>query len=210
MLLTKCGSLSAPTIARGLLSFSSQTIRRSTLTPASARGPPNTFTKFQYAANANGRSQRNFTSNVKKNIQKNTSHMTTNGKPTKETQSFLQRWMAQKEIPPRGTLKWYGEMTLLCTVFAITGTSTMVLVRPAMSEILGLKGSLKDGPWSYRICSLVIMTPLYAGMLVLVGTIFGRHHYFRHFAVKMFSRFGIPPELMDKTFHETAKNFRKY
>jgi hypothetical protein len=26
----------------------------------------------------------------------------------------------------------------------------------------------------------------------------------------MFSRFGIPPELMDKSFHETAKNFRKY
>ncbi len=89
---------------------------------------------------------------------------------SKESQkTFLQRWMAHKEIPPRGTLKWYGEMTLLCTVFAITGTSTMVLVRPAVSEVLGLKGSLKDGPWSYRICSLVIMTPLYAGMLVVVG-----------------------------------------
>lgn len=79
-----------------------------------------------------------------------------------------------------------------------------------MSKVLGLKGSLKDGPWSYRICSIVIMTPLYASLLVVVGTVFGRHFYFRHFAVKMFSRFGIPPELMDKTFHETKKNFRKY
>eukprot|EP00544_Gedaniella_sp_CCMP2646_P011618 CAMPEP_0202499296 /NCGR_PEP_ID=MMETSP1361-20130828/29297_1 /ASSEMBLY_ACC=CAM_ASM_000849 /TAXON_ID=210615 /ORGANISM="Staurosira complex sp., Strain CCMP2646" /LENGTH=86 /DNA_ID=CAMNT_0049131451 /DNA_START=371 /DNA_END=631 /DNA_ORIENTATION=+ len=86
----------------------------------------------------------------------------------------------------------------------------MVLVRPAMSQILGLKGSLKDGPWSYRICSLVIMTPLYACLLVVVGTVFGRHAYFRHFAVKMFSRFGIPPELMDKEFAKNAKNFRKY
>ena len=45
----------------------------------------------------------------------------------KTNQSFLSRWMGHKEIPPRGTLKWYGEMVLLCTVFAITGTSTMVL-----------------------------------------------------------------------------------
>ena len=134
----------------------------------------------------------------------------TNTNTDKNPTTFLQRWLGPKEIPPRGTLKWYGEMTLLCTVFAITGTSTMVLVRPAMSEVLGLKGSLKDGPWSYRICSIVIMTPLYSAMLVFVGTIFGRHFYFRHFAVKMFSRFGIPPELMDKSFHETAKNFRKY
>mmetsp|Transcript_15459 Transcript_15459/g.29169 ORF Transcript_15459/g.29169 Transcript_15459/m.29169 type:complete len:212 (-) Transcript_15459:179-814(-) len=124
--------------------------------------------------------------------------------------TFLQRWLAHKEIPPRGTLKWYGEMILICTVFAITGTSTMVIVRPAVSNVLGLEGSLKDGPWSYRICSLVIMTPLYSAMLVVVGTVFGRHAYFRHFAVKMFSRFGIPPELMDKNFHQTAKNFRKY
>jgi hypothetical protein len=43
-----------------------------------------------------------------------------------------------------------------------------------------------------------------------VQTVFGRHSYFRHFAVKMFSRFGIPAELMDKNFHQTAKNFRKY
>jgi hypothetical protein len=28
--------------------------------------------------------------------------------------------------------------------------------------------------------------------------------------VKMFSRFGIPPELMDKEFAKNAKNFRKY
>lgn len=79
-----------------------------------------------------------------------------------------------------------------------------------MSEILGLKGSLKEGPWSYRICSIVIMTPLYAGLLVTVGTVFGRHSYFRHFAVKMFQRFGIPPEMLDKTFHETSKTFRKW
>jgi hypothetical protein len=101
-------------------------------------------------------------------------------------------------------------MTLLCTVFAITGSSTMFLVRPAVSNILGLQGSMKEGPWSYRICSLVIMTPMYAILLVGVGTVFGRHAYFRHFSVKMFSRFGIPPELMDKNWKVNAKNFKKW
>ena len=131
-------------------------------------------------------------------------------KPPSSNQTFLQKWMAPKEMPPRWTLRWYGEMALLCTVFAITGTSTMVLVRPAVSDVLGLKGSLKEGPWSYRICSLVIMTPVYATLLVFVGTLFGRHAYFRFFAVKMFSRFGIPPEMMDETYHITKKTFRKY
>jgi len=124
--------------------------------------------------------------------------------------NFLQKWMGPTEIPPRWTLRWYGEMTLICTVFAISGTSTMVLVRPAMNEILGLRGSMREGPWSYRLCSLFIMTPVYPFILITVGTTFGRHAYFRHFAVKMFSRFGIPPEMIDKNFYRTAKTFRKW
>lgn len=146
------------------------------------------------------------------------------------------RFIGPKEIPPRWSFSWYGEMALICTVFAITGTSTMLLVgvdsfwclslmlcltnvatsspwskvRPAVSHGLGLQGTLKDGPWSYRICSIVIMTPIYSTLLVLVGTVFGRHHYFRHFSVKMFSRFGIPPEMLDANFQQTKKHFRKY
>jgi hypothetical protein len=124
--------------------------------------------------------------------------------------TFLEQFLSPRPMPPRNTLAWYREMTLICTVFAITGSSTMFLVRPAMSNVLGLEGSMKDGPWSYRICSLVIMTPLYATLLVVVGTVFGRHAYFRHFSVKMFKRFGIPPELMDKNFEKNAKNFKKW
>ena len=118
--------------------------------------------------------------------------------------------LVPKPMPPQNTFRWYMEMTLLCTVFAISGTSTMVLVRPAVSNILGLRGSMKEGPWSYRLCSLFIMTPIYPLVLVSVGTVFGRHAYFRHFGVKMFTRFGIPPELMDKNFLENSKHFKKW
>ncbi|KAL3784664.1 hypothetical protein HJC23_012180 [Cyclotella cryptica] len=129
---------------------------------------------------------------------------------TTTTPTFLQNFLGPKPMPPRHTPKWYREVILLCTVFAITGSSTMFLVRPAVSNVLGLQGSMRDGPWSYRICSLVIMTPLYATLLVVVGTMFGRHAYFKHFSVRMFSRFGIPPELMDRNFERNAKNFKKW
>ncbi|KAL7481248.1 hypothetical protein ACHAW6_006922 [Cyclotella cf. meneghiniana] len=132
----------------------------------------------------------------------------THSRPT--TATFLQNFLGPKPMPPRHTPKWYREMILICTVFAITGSSTMFLVRPAVSNVLGLQGSMKDGPWSYRICSLVIMTPLYATLLVVVGTVFGRHAYFKHFSVRMFSRLGVPPELMDRNFERNAKNFKKW
>jgi len=135
--------------------------------------------------------------------------------PGKEesSSSFSQFWksfLAPKPMPDRWSAAWYREMVLICTVFAITGSSTMVVVRPAVSNCLGLEGSFKDGPWSFRICSLVIMTPIYATLLLCVGTVFGRHAYFRHFSVKMWSRFGIPPEMIDKNFHIAKKTFRKW
>jgi len=130
--------------------------------------------------------------------------------PAIKNDSWWQRWLAPKEMPERHTFAWYREMLLICTVFAITGSASMVLVRPAVKDVLGIQGSMKEGPWSYRICSLVILSPVYGILLVLVGTIFGRHAYFRYFSVKIFSRFGIPPELLDKNFHQTKKTFKKW
>eukprot|EP00934_Nitzschia_sp_Nitz4_P005544 Nitzschia sp. Nitz4//scaffold128_size63911//46437//47097//NITZ4_006225-RA/size63911-snap-gene-0.60-mRNA-1//1//CDS//3329534850//5534//frame0 len=131
-----------------------------------------------------------------------------------ESQSSLSQMWAKfvgpKVMPERYTFAWYREMVLICTVFAITGSSTMLLVRPAVKQGLGLEGSFREGPWSFRICSIVVMTPIYASLLVVVGTVFGRHHYFRHFSVKMWSRFGIPPEMIDASYHQTKKTFKKW
>ncbi len=51
---------------------------------------------------------------------------------TSTNPTFLQRFLAPKEIPPRGSFGWYREMVLICTVFAITGSSTMMLVSSAL------------------------------------------------------------------------------
>lgn len=47
----------------------------------------------------------------------------------------------QKEMPKMYSPAWFGEMALLCTVFAITGSSTMFLVRPFMQKTLKLEGN---------------------------------------------------------------------
>jgi hypothetical protein len=41
--------------------------------------------------------------------------------------TMWQRFLAPKEMAERNTAAWYREMVLICTVFAITGSSTMVV-----------------------------------------------------------------------------------
>jgi hypothetical protein len=63
-------------------------------------------------------------------VQKTNSHETIT-KP-----NFWVRWTAPREMPPRYTVRWYGEVVLICTVFGITGTSTMLLVRRLMFPLV--------------------------------------------------------------------------
>ncbi|GAB5366196.1 hypothetical protein AAMO2058_001124100 [Amorphochlora amoebiformis] len=91
------------------------------------------------------------------------------------------KWTTQ----PRPSWRESGkEAGVLFIVFGITGTASVTLVRPALKYTLGLEGSLKDGPWSYRIGSLLLVSPVYACMLLGIGTLAGRHN----FAAKMFKR----------------------
>lgn len=88
---------------------------------------------------------------------------TPNPSPTKQSeQSFFERFLGPKPMPPRNTMKWYGEMILLCTVFGITGSSTMFLVRPAVGNVLGLEGSMKDGMYCFCVWFFHIFTCVYS------------------------------------------------
>eukprot|EP00471_Norrisiella_sphaerica_P000121 CAMPEP_0184481428 /NCGR_PEP_ID=MMETSP0113_2-20130426/2971_1 /TAXON_ID=91329 /ORGANISM="Norrisiella sphaerica, Strain BC52" /LENGTH=276 /DNA_ID=CAMNT_0026860547 /DNA_START=69 /DNA_END=899 /DNA_ORIENTATION=- len=91
------------------------------------------------------------------------------------------RWTTQ----PRPSWRESGkEAGILFVVFGITGTASVTLVRPALKNTVGLEGSLKDGPWSYRIGSLLLVSPVYACVFLGVGTLAGRHNY----AARMFQR----------------------
>ncbi len=93
----------------------------------------------------------------------------------------------------------------------------MLLVRPMIQPIVG-EGSFKEGPWRYRILSILMVTPMsvpfagrswpliaaglraahtarahalcsYSLILMLVGTAAGRHHYFKQVVLRMWGRF---------------------
>ena len=58
------------------------------------------------------------------------------------------------------------EALIVCCVFAITGSTSVGLVRPALKR-LGIEGTLWDGPNSYRLLSVIAVSPIYACILLL-------------------------------------------
>ena len=128
-----------------------------------------------------------------------------------KTDTFWARWTAPKPLPERWTPAWYLEMAYVSLIFGCTGTSTMYLVRPAVASILQLKGTMRDGPWAYRIGTVVVMFPVYPLVLLTFGTIGGRHVYFRQFAIKMLARFGIPKAAVDPFYRgKTPQQIKEY
>eukprot|EP00386_Alphamonas_edax_P003196 GDKI01009806.1.p1 GENE.GDKI01009806.1~~GDKI01009806.1.p1 ORF type:complete len:209 (+),score=44.17 GDKI01009806.1:94-720(+) len=96
--------------------------------------------------------------------------------------------------PPKWSNAWWYEKFMQCVVFAITGTTVMRVVRPLMKHVLGLEGSFKEGPNSFRLTYLCVTMPIYSCILITVGTIFGRGPFFRKFAAKMWKRI-LPKQL---------------
>ncbi|ORY03259.1 hypothetical protein K493DRAFT_311768 [Basidiobolus meristosporus CBS 931.73] len=89
----------------------------------------------------------------------------------------------------RWSWPWWKEWSIIMTVFAITGSSTVKIVRPVLKNGFGIEGSWKEGPWSYRGAYLATTLPLYSCVLVTVGTLFGRRPYFQRIALRMWGRF---------------------
>ena len=87
---------------------------------------------------------------------------------------------------------WRENPTEACVaiaVFGVTGSTSVAFVRPALKATTGIEGTLKDGPWSYRIMSVAAVSPIYASLLVSFGTLAGRHLFFAAMAYKIFGRF---------------------
>ncbi len=50
-------------------------------------------------------------------------------------------------------------------------------------------GSMIDGPWSYRIAYICLITPAYTALLLTFGTLAGRREFFMNMTKKMWGRF---------------------
>lgn len=101
-------------------------------------------------------------------------------------------------------MKDWKEGTIACIIFAITGSSSMMLVRPMVEKVFNLKGSMIEGPNSYRVISLLAVSPIYAMMLTLIGTLGGRHRFFAGMAMKIVRRF-IPCSFSQRIVCQPAR-----
>ena len=119
---------------------------------------------------------------------------TANGSGDMSLNKRFWRWTTQqrpswKESPT--------EAAVAFCVFGVTGSTSVAMVRPTLKSTFGLEGSMREGPWSYRITSLVAVSPIYASLLVTFGTLAGRHRFFAYMATKIFGRF-VPRAIMDR------------
>jgi len=75
--------------------------------------------------------------------------------------------------------------TIVLVVFGITGSLSVLLGQLLLKNFLNLEGEFWAGPWSYRIAYLLLIAPVYSVTLVLVGTLFGKHAYFKQKVLHM-------------------------
>ncbi|MGX7668563.1 DUF6787 family protein [Flavobacterium pedocola] len=87
--------------------------------------------------------------------------------------NLKQRWGIQSN--------W--QMAIIFVVFAITGTSASYLSKPILASLGITRDSLH--PVLYWILYILIILPVYKVLLVLIGTLFGQHTFFKNFVFKM-------------------------
>ena len=103
-------------------------------------------------------------------------------------QSFWQYWTSEPLSHTRFSALWWRDTVVILVVFSITGSLSLLVVKPLLSSLLGVSGSMRDGPNSYRLLSVLLVPPAYSVMLVTIGTLVGQHHYFRKVALRMWGR----------------------
>jgi len=111
--------------------------------------------------------------------------------------NFGQRFWAWTTQPRPHWRECPKEAAVLFVVFGMTGSTSVALVRPVFKNVTGIEGTMSEGPWSYRIGSLLSVTPVYAAVLITFGTLSGRHLYFAKIAQKTMGRM-VPKSIKAK------------
>merc|ERR1711991_229520 len=108
--------------------------------------------------------------------------------------SAWSRWTAASPAYKRWSSAWWRDKAVVFTVFGITGSSAMWLVRPLLyKHVMDIQPGAVVST-SQRLLSLVYMMPFYYAILLVVGTAFGRYHYVKTMVTRPFTsiakRFG--------------------
>ena len=92
---------------------------------------------------------------------------------------------------------WWWDKFVVCVVFAIAGSSVLFLVRPFIKNVLKLEGSLIEGPNSFRVLYVLLVTPVYSCVLMTTAILFGRRAFFQKVVLRMWGRV-LPRSIVDK------------
>lgn len=74
-------------------------------------------------------------------------------------------------------------MAIIIVVFALTGTTASYVSKPIL-ETLGITRQNLH-PVFYWTLYILIILPVYKILLVIIGTLFGQHAFFKQFVYKM-------------------------
>lgn len=120
--------------------------------------------------------------------------------PSSTPLRLIRRSVSKGSIQNNGFWKWtttprphwlkdMKEFAIAFVVFGVTGSTSVAVIRPAIENGLGIKGSLMEGPNTYRISCILIFSPMYAITLGILGTLAGRHLFFAKMGKKILCRF---------------------
>eukprot|EP00754_Rhynchopus_humris_P049621 Rhum_TRINITY_DN8499_c0_g1::Rhum_TRINITY_DN8499_c0_g1_i1::g.27692::m.27692 len=99
------------------------------------------------------------------------------------------RWTTQdRQSHPKFSAAWFLEALIVLGIFSVAGSTTLYAIRPCLTKI-GIEGSFVEGPWSYRVASVFMVSPCYTLIVLTVGTLAGRHPMFAKVAARMWKRF---------------------
>lgn len=68
-------------------------------------------------------------------------------KQTNQKASFWQDFFAEKPEPQKGTKEWWIHKIVVYTVFSITGSAALFIVRPVLHDVLHLQGTIFTWCW---------------------------------------------------------------
>ncbi len=96
---------------------------------------------------------------------------------------------------------------IVITAFSITGSLSMLFSQFLLKGVLHLDGNVWSGPWSYRITYLLLIPPFYSMTLIVVGTLLGKHAYFKQRVLHMWGRL-LPRRMRSRTAGPIRKHGR--
>ena len=81
------------------------------------------------------------------------------------------------------------QLFIILLVFAITGSSSLVVAEPILNYFNITEETLN--PWIYKPIRLILIFPVYQILVLIFGALFGQFQFFWNFEKKMLARMGF-------------------